>query len=109
MMNITLLAAQAALADTLAGGNPVLTPVFGGGSDESLGYGGERWMDHACAGSAVRCRVFISSLNVLAVHSQGREGRSFVYGTYPGLYSYRRGEIGYQLLPYYQYSFCPYD
>ena len=27
MMNITLLAAQAALADTLAGGNPVLTPV----------------------------------------------------------------------------------
>ena len=25
MMNITLLAAQAALADTLAGGNPVLT------------------------------------------------------------------------------------
>ena len=29
MMNITLLAAQAALADTLAGGNPVLTPVSG--------------------------------------------------------------------------------
>ncbi len=27
MMNITLLAAQAALADTLAGGNPILTPV----------------------------------------------------------------------------------
>ena len=27
MMNITLLAAQAALADTLAGGIPVLTPV----------------------------------------------------------------------------------
>lgn len=26
MMNITLLAAQAALADTLAGGNPVLLP-----------------------------------------------------------------------------------
>lgn len=30
MMNITLLAAQAALADTLAGGNPTLTPVSGG-------------------------------------------------------------------------------
>lgn len=29
MMNITLLAAQAALADTLAGGNPTLTPVSG--------------------------------------------------------------------------------
>ena len=29
MMNITLLAAQAALADTLAGGNPALTPVSG--------------------------------------------------------------------------------
>ncbi len=29
MMNITLLAAQAALADTLTGGNPVLTPVSG--------------------------------------------------------------------------------
>lgn len=29
MMNITLLAAQAALADTLAGGNPTLTPVLG--------------------------------------------------------------------------------
>ena len=28
-MNITLLAAQAALADTLAGGNPTLTPVSG--------------------------------------------------------------------------------
>ena len=26
---------------------------------------------------------------------------TFVYGTYPGLYSYRRGEIGHQLLPYY--------
>ena len=29
MMHITLLAAQAALADTLAGGNPTLTPVSG--------------------------------------------------------------------------------
>lgn len=58
MMNITLLAAQAALADTLAGGNPTLTPVSGGGSDEPLGYGGKRRMDHACAGSAVRC-VFL--------------------------------------------------
>ena len=29
MMNITLLAAQAALADALAGGNPTLTPVSG--------------------------------------------------------------------------------
>ena len=45
MMNITLLAAQAALADTLAGGNPTLTH-------------GKRRMDHACAGSAVRC-VFL--------------------------------------------------
>lgn len=58
MMNITLLAAQAALADTLAGGNPVLTPRFRGGSDESLGYGDERWMDHACAGIVV-CRLFL--------------------------------------------------
>ena len=29
MMNLTLLAAQTAIGDTLAGGNPVLTPVSG--------------------------------------------------------------------------------
>ena len=51
MMNITLLAAQAALADTI-------DSRFRGGSDESLGYGDERWMDHACAGIVV-CRLFL--------------------------------------------------
>ena len=60
MMNITLLAAQAALADTLAGGNPVLTPVSGEAQmnlwDMAVKGG---WIMLVLA-SAVRCRVFIS-------------------------------------------------
>ena len=57
MMNITLLAAQAALADTLAGGNPVLTPV----SEEARMNLWDMAMKggyHACAGIVV-CRLFL--------------------------------------------------
>ena len=58
MMNITLLAAQAALADTLAGGNPVLTPVSEEARMNLLGYGDERWMDHALCWHCCLSSVF---------------------------------------------------
>lgn len=80
MMNITLLAAQAALADTLAGGNPVLTPV----SEEArmnlwdmAMKGG--WIMLVLALLSVVC--FIFSLN--AWRLSARRGRMIlVYGTY---------------------------
>lgn len=64
MMNITLLAAQAALADTLAGGNPTLTPVSGEAQmnlwDMAVKGG---WIMLVLALLSVAC--FISFLNVL--------------------------------------------
>ena len=58
MMNITLLAAQAALADTLAGGNPTLTPVSGEAQMNLWDMAVKGGWIIACAGSAVRC-VFL--------------------------------------------------
>ena len=49
MMTLTLLAAAQAVADTMAGANPVLTPVASG-ADESLGYGLQRRLDYDCTG-----------------------------------------------------------
>ncbi len=50
-MTLTLLAARQAVADTMAGANPVLTPVASGGTaDESLGYGLQRRLDYDCTG-----------------------------------------------------------
>lgn len=47
MMTLTLLAAAQAVADTMAGANPVLTPVASGETaDESLGYGLQRRLDY---------------------------------------------------------------
>ena len=73
MMNITLLAAQAALADTLAGGNPVLTPV----SEEArmnlwdmAMKGG--WIMLVLALLSVVC--FYIFLERMAVYPQGGEG-----------------------------------
>ena len=55
MMTLTLLAAAQAVADTMAGANPVLTPVASGEpqmntADESLGYGLQRRLDYDCTG-----------------------------------------------------------
>ena len=58
MMNITLLAAQAALADTLAGGNPVLTPVSEEVRMNLWDMAMKGGWDHACAGIVV-CRLFL--------------------------------------------------
>ena len=58
MMNLTLLAAQTAIGDTLAGGNPVLTPVSGEAQMNLLGHSAERRMDYGCTGCTV-CGVFL--------------------------------------------------
>ena len=58
MMNITLLAAQAALADTLAGGNPVLTPV----SEEAR----MNLWDMACKGGWIM--IVLALMSVIAFY-----------------------------------------
>lgn len=57
MMNLTLLAAQTAIGDTLAG-VILFDACFGRGADEPLGHGAERRMDYGCTGCTV-CGVFL--------------------------------------------------
>ena len=78
MMNITLLAAQAALADTLAGGNPVLTPV----SEEAR----MNLWDMACKGgwimivlalmSVIACYIFFE--RAITIRKAGKDDPLFM-------------------------------
>lgn len=82
MMTLTLLAAAQAVADTMAGANPVLTPVASGEPQMNL------W-DMACKGGWIMIVLalmsviaFIFSLNARWLSAR-LERMILVYGPYP--------------------------
>ena len=111
MMNITLLWLHCSgFGDTLAVGNPALTPASRGGSDESLDMAmkGVGWIMPKLALLSVVC--FYIFFERMAVICKAGEGMILcLWNVFGGLYPHGEIKSYWQLLPHHQYSFCPYD